>query len=264
MSKYLKQRLQDGETAHGCWLNSGSALDAEIVGKAGFDWINIDLEHGVGMEYDLPGQLQALSTSTATPVVRVEALVRQRVGRALDLGAQGIIFPMIKSLEEARQAASFMRYPPRGVRGMATLTRAVDFGLTFEDYYQQEDQRLLGILQVEYAGILDHLDDIARLEAIDVLFVGPADLTLSLGVFRQYDHPLFLEAIEKVAKFTQKYGKTAGVFMPNTGEYEKYYNLGYRFIGCGSDSIFVMQGAQHMVQALRDEGRRSRDQGSNC
>ena len=246
--KNLKERLKSGEVVHGCWLNSGSALDAEIVGKAGFDWINIDLEHGVGMEHDLPGQLQALSTSSATPLVRVEALVRQRVGRALDLGAQGIIFPMIRRLEEAKQAASFMRYPPRGVRGMATLTPAVEFGLSFEDYYQQEDQRLLGVLQIENAEILEHLDEVAALEAIDVLFVGPADLTLSLGVFRQYDNPLFLDAIEQVQKATEKHGKTAGVFMPHMGEYSKYYDLGYRFIGCGSDSIFVMQGALNMVK----------------
>jgi 4-hydroxy-2-oxoheptanedioate aldolase len=249
----LKDRLKAGEAVHGCWLNSGSALDAEIVGKAGFDWINIDLEHGVGMEYDLPGQLRALSTSTATPLVRVEALVRQRVGRALDLGAQGIIFPMIKNLQEAQQAASFMRYPPRGVRGMATLTPAVEFGLSFDSYYQNEDQQLLGILQIENTEILQHLDEVARLEAIDVLFVGPADLTLSLGVFREYDHPLFLDAIEKVQKAARKYDKAAGVLMPRVSEYHKYYNLGYRFIGCGSDSIFVMQGAQAMVKHLENE-----------
>ena len=250
--KNLKERLKAGEAVHGCWLNSGSALDAEIVGKAGFDWINIDLEHGVGMEHDLPGQLQALSTSSATPLVRVEALVRQRVSRALDLGAQGIIFPMIRNLEEAKQAASFMRYPPRGVRGMATLTPAVEFGLSFDKYYQEEDRRLLGILQIENAEALKYLDDIAALDAIDVLFVGPADLTLSLGVFREYDHPVFLEAIEQVQAAASAHGKTAGVFMPDMNEYSKYYKLGYRFIGCGSDSIFVMQGAMEMVKDFKE------------
>jgi 4-hydroxy-2-oxoheptanedioate aldolase len=160
---------------------------------------------------------------------------------------------MIKNLQEAQQAASFMRYPPRGVRGMATLTPAVEFGLSFESYYQNEDQQLLGILQIENTEILQHLDEVARLEAIDVLFVGPADLTLSLGVFREYDHPLFLDAIEKVQKAARKYDKAAGVLMPRVSEYHKYYNLGYRFIGCGSDSIFVMQGAQAMVKHLENE-----------
>ena len=237
---------------HGCWLNSGSAVDAEIVGKAGFDWVNIDLEHGVGMEYDLPGQLQALSTSTTTPVVRVEALIRSRVSRALDLGAQGIIFPMIRTPEEAKLAASFMRYPPRGVRGMATQTRAVEFGLQFESYYQEEDSRLLGILQIEHTDILDHLDEVAALEAIDVLFVGPADLTLSLGIFRNYNHPRFLEAIEKVKQAADRHGKSAGVFIPNISEYKKFYGLGYRFIGCGSDTSFLMQAAQKMAEELRN------------
>ena len=246
--------MKDGEVVHGTWLNSGSSVDAEIVGKAGFDWVNIDLEHGVGMEYDLPGQLQALSTSSTTPVVRVEALIRSRVSRALDLGAQGIIFPMIRTLEEAQLAASFMRYPPRGVRGMATQTRAVEYGLQFEKYYQEEDQRLLGILQIEHAGILDHLDAVAALEAIDVLFVGPADLSLSLGVFRQYDHPAFLEAIKKVQQAADKHGNSTGVFIPNTNEYDKFYRLGYRFIGCGSDTVFVMEGAKRMVRELGNRG----------
>jgi len=248
----LKQRLKDGDVVHGCWLNSGSAVDAEIVGKAGFDWVNIDLEHGVGMEFDLPGQLQALSTSTTTPLVRVEALIRSRVSRALDLGAQGIIFPMIRTIEEAKLAASLMRYPPRGVRGMATQTRAVEYGLQFERYYREEDQRLLGILQIEHADILDHLDEVAALEAIDVLFVGPADLTLSLGVFRQYDHPQFLDSIKKVQQAADRHGKSTGVFIPGTAEYEKFYNLGYRFIGCGSDTSFLLQAAQKMAQELRD------------
>ncbi|GJM28572.1 MAG: 5-keto-4-deoxy-D-glucarate aldolase [Cyclobacteriaceae bacterium] len=251
--KTLKDRLKAGEVVHGCWLNSGSAHDAEIVGKAGFDWINIDLEHGVSMESDLPGQLQALETSSATPIVRVESLIQSRVSRALDLGAQGIIFPMIRSLTEAQQAASFMRYPPNGVRGMATQTRAVGFGLDFEDYYLQEERRLLGILQVENSGILNDLEEIAQLDAIDILFVGPADLTLSLGIFRQYNHPAFLEAIKKVQQAAKKHRKSAGVLIPDMGEYEKYYNLGYRFIGCGSDTVFLLQGAQKMAEDLKNK-----------
>lgn len=254
MMKTLKERLQQGQAVHGCWLNSGSAVDAEIVGKAGFDWVNIDLEHGVGMECDLPGQLQALTTSNTTPIVRVEALTRPRVSRVLDLGAQGIIFPMIRNLIEAKEAASYLRYPPRGVRGMATQTRAVEYGLQFEEYYQEEDQRILGILQIENSEVLKDLDEIAQLDAIDVLFVGPADLTLSLGVFRQYDHPTFLSAVEKVQQAAEKYGKSTGVFIPNMNEYEKYYNLGYRFIGCGSDTVFVMQGAQNLVREMRSKG----------
>jgi len=101
-----------------------------------------------------------------------------------------------------------------------------------------------------HADILDHLDEVAALEAIDVLFVGPADLTLSLGIFREYNHPRFLEAIKKVQQAADRHGKSAGVFIPNTGEYKKFFDLGYRFIGCGSDTVFVMEGAKQMVKEL--------------
>lgn len=248
--KNLKDKLIDGEAVHGCWLNGGSALDAEIVGKAGFDWVTIDLEHGVGTEYNLLGQLQALNGSPTVPLVRVEALVRHRVGRALDLGAQGIIFPMIHDLNEAKQAASYMKYPPDGVRGMATMTRAVEFGKQFDEYYQSTG-KLIGILQIENVQCLDYLDDIAKLEGADVLFVGPADMTLSLGIFKEFEHPVFIDVLKKVQKAANKYGKSTGVLMSGPDEYEKYYNLGFRMLGCGSDSVFLLRGAQNMVNEMQ-------------
>ncbi len=249
----LKNRLKAGEAVHGCWLNGGSALDAEIVGKCGFDWVTIDLEHGVGTEYNLLGQLQALNGSDTTPLVRVEALVRQRVGRALDLGAHGIIFPMIHNLNEAKQAAAFMKYPPDGVRGMATMTRAVAFGPKFDQYYTDTTSKLLGILQIENTESLNHLDDIASLDGVDVLFVGPADMTLSLGIFKEFEHPKFIEVLKKVQMAADKHGKSTGVLMSSPTEYEKYYNLGFRMMGCGSDSVFLLKGAQGMVQEMKQE-----------
>ena len=250
--KNLKQRLQAGEAVHGCWLNGGSPLDAEIVGKVGFDWVTIDLEHGVGTEYNLLSQMQALIGSSTVPLVRVEALVRQRVGRALDVGAQGIIFPMIHNINEAKQAVSFMKYPPDGVRGMATMTRAVDFGPKLERYHQSTSKDLLGILQIENMEVLSHLETIAALEGVDVMFVGPADMTLSMGIFREFDHPDFLEVLKKVQAAADAHGKAAGVLMSSPEEYAKYYQLGYRFHGCGSDSVFVQRGAQQMVQAMQE------------
>jgi len=249
----LKEKLQAGEAVHGCWVNGGSILDTEILGKVGFDWVTIDLEHGVGTEYNLIGQLQALTGSPTVPLVRVEALIRQRVGRALDHGAAGIIFPMIKTLDEAKQAASYMRYPPDGVRGMAMMTRATDFSNKFDTYYAEAKDRLTGILQIESADCLNHLEDIANIEGIDVLFVGPADLTLSLGIFRQYEHPLFLDALKAVQAAAKKAGKATGVLMTDTNEYTKYYDIGYRMLGCGSDSVFVQSGAQNMINKLNHQ-----------
>jgi 4-hydroxy-2-oxoheptanedioate aldolase len=204
--KKIKEKLSAGEAVHGCWLNSGSAINAEIVGKTGFDWVVIDLEHGIGTENNLVNQLQALRGSPTIKIVRVEALVRQRVSRVLELGADGILFPQIQNFLEARQAISFMRYPPDGVRGMAGMTRATDFGKSFEEYYTGYKDNVLGVIQIETLESLNHLDEIANIDGVDVLFVGPADMSLALGVFQQFDHPRYIETLEKVRDAAGKAG----------------------------------------------------------
>jgi len=254
--KNLKNKLKTGDAIQGCWLNSGSAINAEIVGKAGFDWVVVDLEHGIGTENNLLNQLQALNGCDTLPIVRVEALVRQRVSRLLDMGAGGILFPQIQDKNEAEQAISFMRYPPDGVRGMAYMIRATDFGQSFESYYKGYKENVLGIIQIETLESLNHLDDIANIDGVDVLFVGPADLTLALGIFKQFDHPDYIETLKKVQKAAQKAGKSTGTLMANPSEYEKYYNLGFRMLACGSDSVFVNQGAISMVNELKDQERK--------
>jgi 4-hydroxy-2-oxoheptanedioate aldolase len=250
--KNLKEKLKAGEAIHGCWLNSGSAINAEIVGKAGFDWVLLDLEHGVGTENNLINQLQALSGSATTKIVRVEALVRQRVSRVLELGADGVLFPQIQNSREAEQAISFMRYTPDGVRGMANMIRATDFGQSFEKYYEGYKDNVLGIIQIETLESLNHLDEIANIDGLDILFVGPADMTLALGIFQQFDHPRYIETLERVRDAASKAGKATGTLMRNPGEYEKYYKLGYRMLGCGSDSVFVFRGALDMARELND------------
>ena len=250
--KNLKEKLSAGEAVHGCWLNSGSAINAEIVGNAGFDWVTLDLEHGIGTENNLINQLQALSGSETVRIVRVEALVRQRVSRVLELGADGVLFPQIQNSQEAEQAISYMRYPPDGVRGMANMIRATDFGQSFEEYYTGYKDNLLGIIQIETLESLNYLDEIASIDGVDVLFVGPADMSLALGVFRQFDHPKYIETLEKVRDAAMKAGKATGTLLRNPDEYEKYYKLGYRMLGCGADSVFVLQGALDMARELND------------
>lgn len=256
--KKLKEKLSAGEAVHGCWLNSGSSINAEIVGKAGFDWVVLDLEHGIGTENNLINQLQALSGSTTIKIVRVEALVRQRVSRVLELGADGVLFPQIQNSQEAGQAISFMRYPPDGVRGMANMIRATDFGQSFEEYYTGYMDNVLGVIQIETLESLNYLDEIANIEGVDVLFVGPADMSLALGVFRQYDHPKYIETLERVRDAAKKAGKATGTLLRNSGEYEKYYSLGYRLLGCGADSVFVLQGALAMVKDLNGRNAKSK------
>src|SRR5215210_5175351 len=145
--KYLKKRIKQGEAVNGCWLNLGSALTAEIVGAAGFDWVLIDLEHGAGNEKDVLSQLQALQNSTAAAIVRIESGAKQRIHRVLDVGAEGIMCPHINNAREASEVVHGLRYPPHGGRGVAKMVRATDFGKNFTEYYNNANDNIIGIVQ---------------------------------------------------------------------------------------------------------------------
>lgn len=246
----LKSRIIKGETVNGCWLNLGSPLTAEIVGMAGFDWVLIDLEHGSGSEKDLLHQLQALHHTPATPIVRVESAERQRIHRALDMGAAGVMCPRVHHVEEATAVARALRYPPSGVRGVAKMVRATGFGQHFTTYWQGEDQNILGIVQIETKEILEHLDEVAALDGVDVLFIGPADLSMALGIFNQFEHPLFKEAVDATIAAAKRAGKATGILLFNSEDYAMYHEMGIRMIACGADASFVAEGARRTQAEL--------------
>lgn len=248
--KNLKQRLQRGETLHGCWLNLGSSLTAEIVGQAGFDWVLIDLEHGAGTERDVLAQLQALERSPTAALVRVESAEPQRIGRVLDLGAEGVMVPKVSSAMEAEKVVRGLHYPPHGNRGVAKMVRATNFGQDFNAYYQQSRDAILGVVQIETEEALHHLDAIAATEGVDVLFIGPADLTMELGIFGQFDHPRFKEALKEITNAARNAGKATGILFFNPDDYQTYHDLGIRLIACGADATFVADGARNLAKKL--------------
>lgn len=250
--KNLKHRLQQGETLLGCWLNLGNALTAEIVGLAGFDWVLIDLEHGAGTEHDLVHQLQALEHTPAGAVVRVEGSQRQRIHRVLDLGADGIMCPRVYDTEEARHVVQCLRYPPAGVRGVAQIVRATEFGRRAREYYDAADEAILGVIQIETAEVLRHVDEIAILVGVDVLFIGPSDLSMALGIFGQLDHPLFRDAVTTTLHAAEQAGKAAGILLTNPDDFDFYHDLGMRLIACGADARFVADGAHRLLDTLAE------------
>ena len=248
--KNLKERIQSGGTVHGTWLNLGSHVSADIMGHAGFDWLLIDMEHGSGYEDMMFHQLQVLAAMEVTPLVRTSDATRGKIQQILDSGSQGIMFPQINTAEEAKTATQLMYYPPKGTRGMAKITRATHYGKTAKEYLDQLENTLLGIVQIETASALKEVDAIAALEEVDVLFVGPTDLSVSLDTYGQLQHPVFQKALKDVADAAKKYGKAAGVLMQNISEYDMYAQLGYRFLACGGDSVFIMQTANSLAETM--------------
>jgi len=250
--KNLKDKIHSGEAVHGCWINLASTVSAEIVGQAGFDWLLLDLEHGAGDVAIMYQQLQVLSGSSSTPIVRIDNLSRPKVQRILDAGATGIMFPQIQTSQEADDAIRMMYYPPRGGRGMAKMVRATGFGRHADEYIASLEKNLVGVIQIETLNALQNIDDIAATEGVDVLFVGPNDLSLALGFFGQLDHAHYQKAIRDVATAAKKQGKATGVLLQDVNEYEMYYQLGYRFLACGADSAFVRKGADELAKRLKE------------
>jgi len=205
--KNLKQRLLNGETLNGCWLNLGSAVTSEIVGLSGFDWVLIDLEHGAGSESTTLSQIQALEHTNAGVIVRAESTEPQRIHRVLDMGAEGVMCPKVKNADEALKVIKGLHYPPHGNRGVAKMVRATQFGLNFNDYYQKSRDQILGIVQIETKEVLNHLNEVAA--AVGILFFNPDD-------------------------------------------YQKYHNMGIRFLACGADATFVADGARNLAKKLND------------
>lgn len=246
----FRSRVLAGDTLIGAFSDLGSPLAAELLGRAGFDWTVLDLEHGAATEADLLALLYAVGTTPMAPIVRPQSAERLRVGRALDLGAAGIMLPQLQSIDEVRAAVSFLRYPPVGSRGVALRTRGAGMGtLGHGDVARVVNERIIGIVQIESAGAAAAADEIASLDEVDVLFVGPADLSHALGVPGQFDDPTYLDALRAVVAATNRHGKSAGILLYDAAALDRLLELGFRFIGLGSEGSFVSAGATAMLRA---------------
>jgi len=247
----LRARVLAGETLFGLFLDLGSPFSAEICARAGYDWLVVDLEHGAGTEAGLVGLLQSVEVGGSTAVVRPQSGERLRIGRALDLGAAGIVIPRLESAVEAREAVSYLRYPPAGVRGVALRTRGAGMGSVAHGEVHQVDERILGIVQIESVGALREADEIAAIDGVDVLFVGPADLTHSLGVPGRFDDATYLAALRTVVDACAAHGKAAGILVYDLGVVPGLLELGYRFVGIGADGALIASGARAALAAVR-------------
>jgi 4-hydroxy-2-oxoheptanedioate aldolase len=249
---HIQQQLAAGKTVVGCFLSLGSALTAEIMGAAGYDCAVIDLEHGSGDERAALDQLQALSATNCVGMVRVESNQRQRVHRMLDTGAHGLMFPRIDSPEEARAAIAAMRYPPDGVRGVASSVRACEYGANFLPYLEGS-KHLLSMIQIESEAAVACVDEIAAVPGVDVLFLGPWDLSFGMGIMGQFDHPRFVAAVERTSAAAARHGKVAGILLPSNRSVAHYHALGYRFILSGADAIMMQQAARAAAKSLLEQ-----------
>ena len=231
----LRERVREGTDLRGTFLNLGSPLVAEVLALSGFDWLLVDLEHGVRSEEALIGQLMAGVAHDVPVIVRVESAERIRVGHVLDLGAQGVMFPRLNTPEEVRDAIGHLRYPPQGDRGVATFNRARSFGADRRDA-GAVNESLLGVVQIESVEALANVERIAAIPGVDVVFVGPSDLSTSMGIPGQWDAPAYLDALDRVAAAARQANVAAGILTPEVDLVGVLNERGFSFVSVSSDS----------------------------
>ena len=246
----LRGRLAAGETLFGTFLGLGSALATEACAVAGFDWLLADLEHGGGDESDLLHQQVAAEAHGVPMFARVESAERIRTGRLLDTGVAGVMFPRLETVEEVRAAVRHLRYPPEGDRGVATYNRVYGFGLHPEGL-TSANAGVVGIVQVESGRALGAVDAIAAVAGVDVLFVGPRDLSHDLGIPGRFGEPAFVAALDRVLAAAKDAGIAAGILAGDAEQAGRYADLGFRFVGVGSDGSLLARAAHDSIRRLR-------------
>ena len=242
-----------GHPPIGTWISSASSLVAEAVGHAGFDWGVLDMEHSPLDMMDLFHLLQAVAASRMVPVVRVPWNDKVTIKRVLDAGATTLLVPFVQSAEEAARAVAAALYPPEGVRGMSSTGRASRFGTT-PNYLRTANRGIAVIAQLETVQAVGELEAIAAVPGIDALFLGPADLSASMGHVGQLTHPALLDLMGDVVHRCRALGKPVGAIGTTPEAVARYRAIGFDFVAVGSDLGLLIQGAQAVISALRTPG----------
>lgn len=251
MTAAFRRRIHSGETLFGAWASLGSPGSTELLGRSGLDWVVVDMEHGNTTESELLAHLTAIEVSGSVALVRPQSGERLRIGRALDMGAAGVVIPRLDTADQVREAVTFLRYPPTGQRGVALLTRGAGLGTVNHAGVAALNDDIVGIVQIESPSALAAADEFAATDGVDVLFVGPADLSHSLGVPGQFGSQIYQDALRRVVAECRAYGKAAGILLYDPASFRPHLDLGFTFVGIGADVSFVNDGVKAALAAAR-------------
>jgi 4-hydroxy-2-oxoheptanedioate aldolase len=249
---HFKQRLKSGEAQIGLWLGLADAYCAELAANAGFDWLLIDGEHAPNDLRGMLSQLQAVasypSQAIIRPVIGDTALIKQ----VLDIGAQTLLVPMVESAGQAHELVRAIHYPPQGIRGVGSALARASRWNSISGYLDQADAQMCLLVQIENREGLANLDAIAAVEGVDGVFIGPADLSASMGHRGNPGHPEVQAAIEDAIVRIQKAGKAAGILSADEKLARRYIELGATFVAVGVDTTVLMRGLQTLAAKFKD------------
>jgi len=251
----LKQKLKSNKYTIGAWITLGHAGIAEIFAKAGFDWVVVDMEHST-LSIEQAGELiRVIDLLDVPPLVRLTNNDPNIVKKLMDAGAKGIIVPMVNCIDDAKKAVAATRYYPNGMRGVG-LGRAQGYGTCFKEYYSWQSDENNGpvvIVQIEHKDAISNLEGILKVPGVDAFFVGPYDLSCSLGVPGQFNNPIYIKAINNILEIGTKFNKACGIHViePELEKLKENISLGYKFIAYSVDFRMLDVAARNGIKVIK-------------
>lgn len=236
----------------GIWTSLNSPFAAEVTAPAGFDWALVDMEHSINDYFSVLGQLQAFAASSTTAIVRPEWNDPVAVKRLLDMGVPGLLFPMIQTVEEAEKAVAATRYPPHGMRGFSGGTRANKFGRV-TDYLDKVEGETAVLLQIETRSALEQADAIARVDGVDGIFFGPADIAADIGKLGQPLDAAVWDLIRPVAAKLRDMGMPVGTLVNDPDFAAQLLNEGFTFVACGTDTTLLARASDALLANVKGQ-----------
>lgn len=251
LNHVLRAWREDKQTV-GAWLSVGNAYTAESMARVGFDWLCIDMQHGLVDYQDVKVMLPAISTTQTMPFVRVPWNEPYEIMRVLDAGAYGVVVPLVNNRAEAELAVSACRYPPDGIRSFGPIRAAMYGG---RGYAQEANNEMACIVMIETREALDKLDEILSTPGVDAAYIGPSDLAYALGMqpTGDNDDPKHVQTVEKIQAACRKHGVAAGIHTGSLKFTRRWLEQGFHLVTLGSDSAFMGRLARQELMAARED-----------
>jgi 4-hydroxy-2-oxoheptanedioate aldolase len=242
--------IRNGEKQIGLWVSLTSNFAAEVIAPAGYDWVVVDMEHSPNDMLSVLSQLQVFAASDTTAIVRPDWNDPVKIKRILDIGAEGLLFPMVQTVEEAQKAVASTRYPPRGIRGVSVSTRAAKFG-RITDYFDRVEDETTIIVQLETQAALAQAEEIASVDGVSGVFFGPSDIAADMGLLGKPMDDRVWDLIWTTARKLITKGIPVGTLVLDPKYASKLLNAGFTFVACGMDTALLAKSADNLLEQVK-------------
>lgn len=248
----FKEKIQEGKAVFGPFMKTCDPGFVEAAGYAGMDFAILDMEHGPVNIQSMQNNIRAAQVSGILPIVRVPAITEEAIGQALDIGAAAVEIPQISTEEEARKAVKLAKFSPMGERGVCRFVRAAHYSSMVKEIYFEAANKTMIIAQIEGKEAIENLEEILAVDGIDIIFIGPYDLSQSLGVPGQVDHPLVVEEMNKIVKIAKEKNVVIGTFTDSKAMMEMWMKAGVQYISYSVDMGIFYDSCRRLTEQFHE------------